>query len=754
MYERVISSANLFEAWEHVGGRHVAAGTDAVGPTVFARELDRNLATLRHELASFSYAPLPARQLFIPKGVDREELRELALPALRDKIVQQALRQVLEPLCEARFLDTSYGYRAKKGAAKAIRRLLHELQHTRATHVVRSDIDDFFDTVDHARLLELVAIVAPDDDLVRLIRLIIDNGILEATGTIRDPISGVPTGSVLAPLLSNLYLHELDAFLAAAGITHVRYADDFVILAPSLEQARAAASASSTFLRRDLRLRLNASKGGVFAVDAGFAFLGTRLGPDRRLSIDPAKLTKTATFLEDFVERAQRWPVPLVVERLGAKASGWRNYYGGIGAELDCTPLDQRLRACLAGLIRRRPPHDDGMGGFAAALAVFPWPGTDPATGLGKLRDALASRTSAGDRDRRTQRAGRRQRRRARLLAADKRDFLVWRPNADVMVRKDRLVVRDDKGKLLAERAFAAIRSVVLSHTTVRLRAAVVEACVRHDLPLTITDRRGHPTALLHAAGSQRITLQVRQLEASRGPVGFRIARKLTMAKIRNQANLLEYFGKHRKEASPDEHSQLSLHVDQARAELQSVRRSRSSEPRWRLLLMATEGRAAAAYWAGFRVLLGPDSGFAKRIGRGATDPVNSALNYGYAILYAKIETALVRRGLSTGIGFLHAPGSKPSLTFDLIEPLRAPVVDRTVAALWGRRERVETRPDGYLTEASRRLVAKNVLERWNTETKWMGGWASYGDILDDQIERLVAMLLGHGRFRAFVQRW
>lgn len=758
LYEAVASLNNLMEAWLWVSRRASAGGADRMTANQVERDLQAQLGQLEAELRSYRYAPLPARQVFIPKSGKPDEERELRLPALRDKIVQQAVRQVIEPLFERAFLDCSYAYRQRKGAHRAVRRLLHELDHRKSEWVVRSDIDDFFDTISHERLLRILEDTVHDADVLRLIRLFVSNGVLQARGQLIDPPAGVPTGSVLAPLLSNAYLHGFDEYLRRHSIAHVRYADDWVIVAADRQEAEQAAEIARRFLVEERELRLDAKGEALAEVRRGFRFLGFWIRSGK-LAIDRSKLDNIERQLRLAGEQSRNGLFSDLLTTLREMAAGWTHYYGIVHRREDLEYLDQRIAAFVGREVARRSAagEEEPEGGWELPLEGFPWPGAQPGVAMAHVVESLAAEREQLQRDARAGQAARRQRRRALGLAAERSEIVVWRKDAVVARAGNRLLLRDGNGRKLLERPISQIRLLLVQGKSVSVRSDALELCAESEVTVSFLSRKGRAYAIVHNPGSERVELLTRQLEAARSRLGAEIAVALAQAKVKNQANFLRYVAKYRRRSDPAAHHHLRGAVEKARAEgkaLGSVLAGFDESGEWRGKVFAAEGRAAEAYWEGVKRVLDRVP-FAGRERKGAKDPINSALNYGYAILYGRIEVAILKAGLHSGIGFLHTPGrQRPALAFDLIEPFRAPVVDRTVLAMATRREPLEVDGSGRLTDRSRRALAANVLERWRTETPYREGFADYESILEDQLEELARALQGKASFRPFLQRW
>jgi group II intron reverse transcriptase/maturase len=274
LQDKVFRRDVLERAWEQVRRNRGAAGIDRVTLAMVeqygaARLLDELVIDLRDG----GYRPLPARRVFIPKPGSGER-RPLSIPSVRDRIVQAAVKIVLEPVFEADMLPCSFGFRPKRAAHDALQVLLDESFQGRRW-VVETDIANCFEAIPHEKLMQAVEERVCDRSLLRLLRMILRAGVM-SEGTVRRPVSGTPQGGVISPLLANVYLHRLDRAWRGAYGTLVRYADDLLVICRSKGQAQAAL-ARLTALLADLGLEPKAAKTRIVQLaegGEGFDFLG------------------------------------------------------------------------------------------------------------------------------------------------------------------------------------------------------------------------------------------------------------------------------------------------------------------------------------------------------------------------------------------------------------------------------------------------------------------------------------------------
>jgi RNA-directed DNA polymerase len=354
LIDKVYAERNLRVAATKVADNHGAPGIDHVTVAAFLETLDTNVAKLTATLRDGSYEPQAIRRVYIPKPGSNEQ-RPLGIPTVRDRVVQAAVRHVLEPIFEREFAEHSYGFRPGRGCKDALRRV-DDLLKQGYVYVVDADLKSYFDTIPHARLLNRLRERIADEGLLRLIESFLKAGILDGLQA-WEPEAGAPQGAVLSPLLSNLYLNPLDHQVAAQGFQMTRYADDFVILCRSQVEAEQALALVRQWCEAE-GLTLHPTKTKIVDVRcAGFDFLGYHFQTTRRgrLSRWPRKksMQKLQDTLRAKTKRTNGHSLAYILADVNRTLRGWFGYFQH-SCRTTFVTVDGWVRMRLRSLLRHR----------------------------------------------------------------------------------------------------------------------------------------------------------------------------------------------------------------------------------------------------------------------------------------------------------------------------------------------------------------------------------------------------------------
>ena len=315
-----ITDQVMVDAFRNVKRNRGAAGIDKVSIALYQKNLLENLVALKRDLKDRSFRPLPLRRVWIPKGDGKT--RPLGIPAVRDRVAQEVLRQLLSPLFERIFHDDSYGFRPGRDCHMAVERVI-ELHRQGYTHVLDADIKGFFDNIPHDVIMAAVVAEVADGNILGLVEQFLKAGVMEE-GLFRPTPVGTPQGGVISPLLANIALNGLDWRLHDAGYRFVRYADDFVVLCRSAAEVKAAHDLVQQHLTR-IGLTLSAEKTKQTRFREGVAFLGFVMS-SRTVTMRPKSVEKFKTKIRELTPRHHNLDAE-VARKVNAVVRGTANYF-------------------------------------------------------------------------------------------------------------------------------------------------------------------------------------------------------------------------------------------------------------------------------------------------------------------------------------------------------------------------------------------------------------------------------------------
>ena len=744
--KKLFSYRELEAAWLDVKTKQAAGGIDKHSVRDFEADQDRNLRRLLRKLNNRTYLPEAYLQIKIKKN--KNEKRILALATINDKIVQTAIKNRIESRLETTFFDSSYAYREGRNARKAVNKVRHYIQAGKNEWVAKCDIDNFFDTIPHKRLRKQLSPYVTDKYLMELIFSFVKMGYVTQDKQWIERTGGVPQGAVLSPLLANLYLSPLDQRMNDLNIPYVRYADDFVMLAPTEEQARQILDSTVDYIQNRLQLKLNP---GAFVkhTQYGFKFLGVWI-TDKSVTLPSTKIEKIKAKIRKAFRHAN-FP-----KKYHKVANGINAYYARIVPQHILFPVDELIiRLWTNKLINdnkiTRKKH------IKAALRELRFV-TDIYNQnldfhIRNIQNEVYEQKNARKITSAEQAVKLRRKIYERKAAANA--YLHIEGYGIVLgVAKNHIRIKE-QGNKIRKFPLANLKQITIASKATSVSTALIKYCADHNIAIDFVRPDGTAYAKLYHYQSTHNRLWLAQMQHTRSKHAAAIARRLAAAKINNQLKTIRYFSKYARKTDTDIAQLLPGLID----ELQQIRLQIKSLPpgdNLRDSLMGYEGTASARYWQWFELMVDEETDFKERITRGATDLVNQMLNYGYAILYRLVRDSVIHQGLHPELGYLHAyQKNKDTLVFDLVEPFRQPVVDRAVLAMINRGTTLKTHK-GLLDEPTRRKLITAVYKRLGQHDKYLGQRLTFYDIIHKQTHLLKLHITGQAaEFKPYkITKW
>jgi CRISP-associated protein Cas1 len=720
---------NFQVAWQRVARNRGCAGVDGETIAAFSDHVDHKLALLIRQIQAGSYVPLPLRQLWVPKKDG--SWRGLAVPTVRDRIVQQALLNVLHPVMEPQFEEASFAYRPGRSHLAAVRQVQH-WQHQGYNWLLDGDVVKYFDHVQHDRLVGevlerlvprplLTGIDAASELFVNLIEAWLSVGVMTKEGLIL-PKQGIPQGSPISPILANVYLDDFDEILLGAGLKLVRYADDFVVLSRSEAETVAAQQLVQKTLGR-MGLELHPEKTKVTNFQRGFRFLGhvfsgdlvvreqgkTQAQKDReqqqlpRLEVPMDRLVYADPVVKPtLVERAmvdalrhlnQPIPPPL-----------WVVFGYGV-REIKPIKIESQEWSWNPGMATLYLVHQGTMLRKEQGRFVVQLPKGTGAKGTGG-KDTGSKDAGAKD---------------AQVGGA-----------VEIPIRE-------------------VERILVLGHVQVSTQA--IAACLEAQIPVVFLTQLGDYKGHLWSAEFCDLGLEAAQYGRRQDRLfQLAMARQIVIGKVLNSKLLLQRLNRKRQVAGMGAKVQRLTQYGSAVAAATDLD-----------VIRGYEGAAAKLYFGALgQLITHPDFRLTGRSRRPPQDPVNSLLSFGYTLLFNNVMSLILAEGLNPYLGNLHRSSRRePHLAFDLMEEFRSPVVDSLVMWLVNKkvlRPTDFTFPNAeggvYLEEAARRIFLKHFEDRISSSVAYSGlqQSVSYRRVIQLQVQQYKRCLTESVVYEPFIR--
>ena len=735
----IITKENLQIAYEEISKN--SSGLDDVSFNGFDKELSENLNTLVDRVHKGLYSPEPLKKIEINKPNSNDK-RPIAISAIKDKIIQRVLYQNMNPYFDKTFSENSYAYRPNKSTLKAINKTTNYINQKNFI-ILKTDIKNFFETIDHDILLKMLDKEIKDKGLIRLISLFLQVGGFKQQN-FDEHLLGVYQGDILSPLLSNIYLDTMDKYLDTNNLNFVRYADDFVLFFHGKNEAYKSLKGLKKFLKT-LNLKLNFDKTEVLHIKDGFTFLGVHF-EGRNRSIDEERVQKSLYKLESLSKN--RSGFLKFIQEVNAYLLGLKNYYLKILIKnsIQYHALQEALINSLAHkvFLSKKSKEITTKKEFKILLEQV---NLNILFDLERVKEKidlviaigyekyLAHRSYKDN----TSKLEKKKNKYAKKFANDA-TLHIATPGLILGISKNKFVLKK-YGKVQNSFPLNKVTRIVFEGKGYSLSTNVIKKCADNAISIDFINRDATSYASLityKASMTQSINKQARVLNT---PLHLELAKAFIRGKAKNQLNYIKYLNKY--------HKILEIHIDTIERSIAKIKYVISHNE-----LMGYEGSISASYWDAIKLIL--EVPFTKRITFGAKDIVNSSLNYGYAFLYGKVQHSLVHAGLSLNISFLHSlDEKKPTLTFDMIEEFRTFVVDRTIISMLNKDEPIKLGNDGLLTKPSRQLIAKNIKEKLGSYTMWKKESKKMENIIQTQSFNLAKVINGELKaYKAFIGKY
>ena len=628
----VLSDTTLYNAWLKVLDNQGCAGIDGVNLGGFAKHLWRNLETLANEVRYHTYQPKPLLKVEIEKKSGG--IRALAIPCIRDRVLQTAVAMVLTPIFEAEFEDISYAYRKGRSVKQAVARI-EVLRNQGYQWVVDADIKTFFDQVDHDLLMEQVERLVSDKEILRLIRLWLKSTIVDGKQRYHLKL-GLPQGSPISPMLANLFLDTLDEVLLDKEYKIIRYADDFVILCQSEKRAERALQLSKEVLDQ-LQLCFNQNKTEITHFNRGFRFLGV-------------DFIRSLIFKSNYPE-----------ENSDSSSHGLR------GNSSKDAPASRDAGASHTSFPRttweRDEPADEPLSEMQLAFleagitpgqfipqpsitSPIPSESAEPeALDIQSIEESTSSRYDP----------------RLKTLYLLKHGLVLGKESARFVIRY--------KGEIKQEIPAIHVDQIMV-FGNVQITTQVMQFSLQKRIPIFLLSGKGRFYGVVDSFDTEPVILHQQQfLQAANNSFCLKLAIAIVQGKLVNSRLILRRFTRHH------DAPELAEAATQLTAIINQLDDANDLDQ-----LRGFEGSAARIYFQAFVAVLDPQWQFCKRNKKPPTDPVNAMLSYGYTLLFYNVYTLLRTRGLNPHVGSLHPlRQGHPALASDMMEEFRAIIVDSVV---------------------------------------------------------------------------
>ena len=717
----IFTISNFRLAFDEISSN--AIGIDNISYHEFKEDFSNQIKNLIDSILIGNYSPEPLKKIEIKKE-DGIEKRPIALSSIKDKLVQRVLYKALNEYFDDKFSNKSYAYRKNKSTIKAINRVSQLIQEGNI-YILKTDIDNFFETINHEKLLKILDKQISDRSITRLISLFLQTGGFK-NFDYQEHDNGVHQGDILSPLLSNIYLDNMDKWLEKNNILFIRYADDFVILNKNENELKSIKDNLEIFLST-LDLKLGIDKTYITSIKDGFNFLGIHFKGKQKI-VNNERFQKTISKFHKLSKTKSS--LMKYTKDLNAYLFAINNYYLKIieKSSTQFSLLEQHLIDSISYkvYICKENKQIKTKKEFKIILSqikldiIFDIEIIQDKIELiiSKAYEQYLSNKSYKDSK---SKIDKKKNKYAKKFANDS-TLHINSFGLTLGISKNKFVVKE-YGKVKMTFPFDKISRIILEGKGISLSTDVIKKCVENNITIDFLNRNAISYASLityKAATTQKIQKQSMILNSV---MHLQLAKAFIQGKAKNQINYIKYLNKY--------HKLLDSNILNMEKLFKNIKKSTTIDE-----IMGYEGSISVVYWDSIKLIL--EVPFESRVTFGAKDIVNSSLNYAYAILYGKVQHCLVHAGLSLNISFLHAlDEQKPTLVYDMIEEFRTFIVDRTIFSMLNKNEPIKLDKDGLLTKNSKHLISKNIKEKLGSYTMWKKESIKVENIIQTQCYKL-----------------
>jgi CRISPR-associated endonuclease Cas1/group II intron reverse transcriptase/maturase len=664
----------------------------------------QNLKPISNYEDFFDFAPHTS--FLIPKNDNN--FRTISIPDEKAKIIQKILYTNLKEYFK--FSNRNYAYQAGKSPIKAINRVKNILNHF--DFILRTDIQSFFDTIDHSILFSNLKTLIKNEKILYLLLLFLKNGSL-FKGDWRDKLAGVYQGDILSPFLANIYLDNFDRYCEKQNYEFVRFADDMIFFTKNIKETKDILNDIANYLV-NLNLSLNQEKTYITHKSKHFSFLGVKFDTQNRMfSIENERLMKKISNLS---KETKKLNLQDTVKKLNESIDGFSRYYKQvINNKTQFSLLQEKEEEIIINKIiqakqTKQITRKIDFFKLIATLKTFYYKENFASNIISQAYEKLKLSNP--------------------IKAAQKQiDYqkIKYHKNylktTELIITKTGSYLSFSKGKIKIKSnnkidlvPINQVKRIIITNTRASISAYLINICSKHKIDIDFIENNT-PYALLTYYNVISKELHIKQLKLSFSPRGLEYAKNLHIAKAKNQLNLLKYFNQRR------DNEKIKEYIQKIEELIKKIKKTKDKKS-----LMGIEGNISSYYWSGFKIIIKRDDFI--RTHKDSKELTNQTLNYAYAILYNKIQSALIKEGLNIYYPFLHSEiSNKPTLVYDFIEPFRQPVVDREIVSIFTKNQKL-TQKDALLSEKSKKIIIQHIQQRLGSFTKTKYGKTTYLNLI------------------------